>query len=243
MLDTKQGKFFLFFSFFCFTFSQLYSPGYIQEILFLFLLLCFLFACLFFVLFSVCMFCCVAAFIFCFNIFFVSLMCDFVFSCVSKFLVVQLFLCVLIYIGVVVLVFALFTLLLCYFIFYVCLYSGSFARPLISCESLAKIFHMLSFKYNGKLARDKSFLINLSEDWSGEITCIKCESENSFLISQILLFLLLWWCFSSLFFVSYLFPSFSPFSLLSFFLMVWSYNNFYCKNQDVYIKNHQCKTQ
>ena len=67
---------------------------------------------------------------------------------------------------------------------------------------------MLSFKYNGKLARDKSFLINLLEDWTGEITCIKYESENNFLISQTLLFLLLGWCFLSLFFVSYLFPSF-----------------------------------
>lgn len=159
-------------------------------------------------------------------------MCDFVFSYVPKFL------CVLIFICVIALVFSLFTLLLCYFIFYVYLYSGSFVRPLILCESLTKIFHMLSFKYKGKLARDKSFLINLLQDWTGEITFIKCESENNFLISQTLLFLLLGWCFLSLFFVSYLFPSFSLFSLLSFFLIVWSYNNFYCKNQEVYRKNH-----
>ena len=164
--------------------------------------------------------------------FLVSLMCDFVFSYVPKLL------CVLIYICVVVLVFSLFTLLLCYFIFCVYLYSGSFVRPLILCESLTKIFHMLSFKYNGKLARDKSFLINLLEDWTGEITCIKCESENSFLISKTLLFLLLGWCFLSLFFFSYLFPSLSPFSLLSFFLIVWSCNNLYWKNQEVYRKNH-----
>ena len=160
-------------------------------------------------------------------------MCDFVFSYVPKFL------CVLIFICVIALVFALFTLLLCYFIFYVYLYSGSFVRPLILCESLTKIFHMLSFKYNGKLARDKSCLINLLVDWTGEIKCaLNVNQRTNFLISQTLLFLLLGWCFLSLFFFSYLFPSLSPFSLLSFFLIVWSYNNFYCKNQEVYRKNH-----
>ena len=232
MLDTKQGKLFLFFSVFCFTVSQLYSPDTYKKFCFCFycyvfcLLVCFLFC-----LVSVCFVVLLLKFFV--SIFFlVSLMCDFVFSYVPKLL------CVLIYICVVVLVFSLFTLLLCYFIFCVYLYSGSFVRPLILCESLTKIFHMLSFKYNGKLARDKSFLINLLEDWTGEITCIKCESENSFLISQTLLFLLLGWCFLSLFFFSYLFPSLSPFSLLSFFLIVWSYNNFYCKNQEVYRKNH-----
>lgn len=174
-----------------FTVFRLYSLGYLHRTFFLFLLLCFCF-CLFVLWIR---FCFVSCLCFCFSLY--MCVCVFVDICVPFW----------------------FLLCLCYnyvILSFMPVYIQVVSRNhQFAVEALPSIFHMASFMFNGKLARDVDLLVDQSEHLPNRISCIKCKSWNAIHFSDFCafcwwwIFVVLWCFFFSFLFILFCFISFS----------------------------------
>ena len=98
-------------------------------------------------------------------------------------------------------------------------------------NALTRSFHMASFKYNDKLAKNVSLLLDQSKHLHDRITCVQCKLGDCCFISPIFVVDVVVVFFVCLFFILYLF---SPFFSFSFFLTVSCFYTFYCRSQSVY---------